>query len=166
MKKSLIITLLLCVGFVKAQISTTKMNDLRIGMTVSEVEKLTQIKITNLFNQYNVTVKGIAYKIAFAATYKNGQFTPDVLGVVMTSNPSIKTLSGIGVGSNLDLLWNNYHKYNIDLTKGEQLSNSKQLQRFFTITDQENATKLQFELVDGQVKEITVQSYNPEECTF
>lgn len=148
-------------SWASAQISTAKMNDLHVGMTVKQVEQLTKIKVSDLSKEYAVTVKGIPYKIMFGSTFKGGQYTTDVLSYIETRSVGIKTLSGIGMGSSLDELWKNYQKYNFTLYK-----NNKEGLRSFFIIDEENATNLEFELKAGKVQLIRIFTYNPEECTL
>ncbi|MGB6092263.1 MAG: hypothetical protein WBF83_00715 [Moheibacter sp.] len=58
-----------------------------------------------------ISHKGIQMKLGFVKrTNEEGTSENFILYEIRTSSHNIKTLSGIGVGSNLDDLWNTYKK--------------------------------------------------------
>lgn len=153
--------LLSVVGF--GQISTTRMNELKIGMRPFEVLKLLGKKIAAIVDEgeTNVTLKGIDYTIEIRSGYLNKTENDTYLSSISTTSKNIKTLSGIGIGSTLEDLWKAYSsKYNVLLDK------SNNNNREFRIDDRENGVILTFSLKNEIVTTIRLSSYNPEECTL
>lgn len=149
------------IGF--AQISTMRMNELKIGMRPSEVMKLFGNKPMAIAddNETKISLKGIDYTIEIRSGYLSKTENDTYLSSISTTSKNIKTLSGIGVGSSLEDLWKAYsEKYNVFLNKS--LDNYRE----FRIDDQENGTILLFQLRNEIVTKIELNSYNPEECTL
>ncbi len=164
MKTKYITYLLFCFStFCFAQISTTKMNELKIGMRPAQIMKLLGSKPTAIAdnNETNIKVNGINYTIYIQEGYLSKGEGDTYLGSISTTSKAIKTLSGVGVGSTVEDLWNAYSsKYNVFLNKSENNF------REFRIQDEENGTMLIFELKNEIVTKININSYNPEECTL
>lgn len=153
--------LLSAFGF--AQISTTRMNELKIGMRPFEVLKLLGEEIAAIVDEgeTNVTLKGIDYTIEIRSGYLSKTENDTYLSSISTTSKNIKTLSGIGIGSTLEDLWKAYSsKYNVLLDK------SNNNNREFRIDDRENGVILTFSLKNEIVTTIRLSSYNPEECTL
>ncbi|MGV0925147.1 hypothetical protein [Empedobacter tilapiae] len=153
--------LLSVVGF--GQISTTRMNELKIGMRPSEVLKLLSNKPVAIAdeNETKITLKGIDYTIEIRSGYLSKTEKDTYLSSISTRSKNIKTLSGIGIGSSLEDLWKAYSsKYNVLLDK------SNNNNREFRIDDRENGVILTFSLNNEIVTTIGLSSYNPEECTL
>lgn len=153
--------LLSIVGF--GQISTTRMNELKIGMRPSEVLKLLGKKPAAIVDEgeTNFTLKGIDYTIEIRSGYLSKTENDTYLSSISTTSKNIKTLSGIGIGSTLEDLWKAYSsKYNVLLDK------SNNNYREFRIDDRENGVILTFSLKNEIVTIIGLSSYNPEECTL
>lgn len=149
------------IGF--AQISTMRMNELKIGMRPSEVMKLFGNKPMAIAddNETKISLKGIDYNIEIRSGYLSKTENDTYLSSISTTSKNIKTLSGIGVGSSLEDLWKVYgEKYNVFLNKS--LDNYRE----FRIDDRENGTILLFQLRNEIVTKIELNSYNPEECTL
>lgn len=153
--------LLSVVGF--GQISTARMNELKIGMRPSEVLKLLGKKPAAIVDEgeTNITLKGIDYTIEIRSGYLSKTENDTYLSSISTTSKNIKTLSGIGIGSTLEDLWKAYSsKYNVFLDK------SNNNNREFRIDDRENGVILTFSLKNEIVTTIRLSSYNPEECTL
>uniref|UniRef100_UPI0028AEE97A hypothetical protein n=1 Tax=Empedobacter sp. TaxID=1927715 RepID=UPI0028AEE97A len=108
--------LLSVVGF--GQISTTRMNELKIGMRPFEVLKLLGEEIAAIVDEgeTNITLKGIDYTIEIRSGYLSKTENDTYLSSISTTSKNIKTLSGIG--STLEDLWKAYSsKYNVFLDK-------------------------------------------------
>ncbi|WP_314241536.1 hypothetical protein [Empedobacter tilapiae] len=153
--------LLSVVGF--GQISTTRMNELKIGMRPSEVLNLLSNKPVAIAdeNETKITLKGIDYTIEIRSGYLSKTENDTYLSSISTRSKNIKTLSGIGIGSSLEDLWKVYSsKYNVLLDK------SNNNNREFRIDDRENGVILTFSLNNEIVTTIGLSSYNPEECTL
>ena len=153
--------LLSIVGF--GQISTTRMNELKIGMRPSEVLKLLGKKPAAIVDEgeTKITLKGIDYTIEIRSGYLSKTENDTYLSSISTTSKNIKTLSGIGIGSTLEDLWKAYSsKYNVFLDK------SNNNNREFRIDDRENGVILTFSLKNEIVTTIRLSSYNPEECTL
>ncbi|MGV0753880.1 hypothetical protein [Empedobacter brevis] len=151
--------LLSAFGF--AQISTTRMNEFKIGMRPAEIMKLLGNKPVALANESekNISLKGIHYTIYIGSGYLSKTEGDAYVNSISTSSKNIQTLSGIGVGSSLEDLWKVYStKYNVFLNRSENNL------REFRIDDKENGTILLFDLKNEIVTKITINSYNPEEC--
>lgn len=149
------------IGF--AQISTMRMNELKIGMRPSEMMKLFGNKPMAIAddNETKISLKGIDYNIEIRSGYLSKPENDTYLSYISTTSKNIKTLSGIGVGSSLEDLWKVYgEKYNVFLNKS--LDNYRE----FRIDDRENGTILLFQLRNEIVTKIELNSYNPEECTL
>ena len=149
------------IGF--AQISTMRMNELKIGMRPSEVLKLSGNKPMAIAddNETKIALKGIDYTIEMRSGYLSKTENDTYLSSISTTSKNIKTLSGIGVGSSLDDLWKAYSsKYNVYLDK------SNNNYREFKIDDKENGVIMNFNLKNEIVTKIELNSYNPEECTL
>ncbi len=164
MKTKYITYLLFCFStFCFAQISTTKMNELKIGMRPAQIMKLLGNKPAAIAdnNETNIKVNGINYTIYIQEGYLSKGEGDTYLGSISTTSKAIKTLSGVGVGNTVEDLWNAYSsKYNVFLSKSENNF------REFRIQDEENGTMLIFELKNEIVTKININSYNPEECTL
>ncbi|WP_413532557.1 hypothetical protein [Empedobacter brevis] len=153
--------LLSIIGF--AQISTTRMNELKIGMRPPEILKLLGKNPAAIADEgeMNITLKGINYTIELRSGYLSKTENDTYLSSISTASKNIKTLSGIGIGSSLEDLWKNYSsKYTIFLDK------SNDDYREFRIDDKENGTILLFQLRNEIVTKMELNSYNPEECTL
>lgn len=161
--KALIFGLLLFSIIGNAQISTTRMNELKIGMRVSEILKLYGNKPAAIAEGYDIkiTVKGIDYLVSIGNGYLSKNEQDVYINSISTKNKNLKTLSGLGVGSSLEDLWKAYSgKYNVLLSKSDQNM------REFKIDDRDNGTLLNFKLKNEIVTEIELNSYNPEECAL
>ncbi|MBO6212442.1 hypothetical protein [Algoriella sp.] len=159
----LILITVLISTFSFAQISTTRMNELKIGMRPNEVMKFYGKKPAAIVDDYKkiITINGVNFTFSIGKGYLSKTENDSYLNSISTTSKNIKTLSGIGIGSTLDDLWKAYGaKYDIYLNKAEFDS------REFRIQDAENATLLLFELKNEIVTEIILNSYNPEECTI
>lgn len=149
------------IGF--AQISTMRMNELKIGMRPSEVMKLLGNKPMAIADnsETKITLKGIDYIIEIRSGYLSKTDNDTYLSSISTTSKNIKTLSGLGVGSSLEDLWKTYSsKYNVFLDRSDNNY------REFRIDDKENGMILNFNLKNEIVTKIELNSYNPEECTL
>ncbi len=149
------------IGF--AQISTTRMNELKIGMRPADVLKMLGKKPAAIADnsEMNIKVNGIDYTIDIGNGYLSKTENDPYIRSIGTESNKIKTLSGLGIGSNLEELWKAYSgKYNFFLNKSENNF------REFRIDDKDNCTMLIFRLKNEIVIKIELNSYNPEECTL
>lgn len=144
-----------------AQITTTRMDQLKIGMSSNEVLKLLGSKPAAIADdtEFKLKQKGIEYTVVVGEGYLSGEEGKSYLKSVGTTSKLIKTISGLGVGSSIEDLWKAYsEKYKIQLNKAT--GNFRE----FTIEDEQNGTLLQFHLQNAIVTKIEIVSYNPEEC--
>lgn len=162
MKTSLIYGLFLLNSILaSAQISTTRMNDLKIGMSSSEILKLQGNQPAAIADdtEFKLKHKGIEFTVFVGEGYLSTEEGSAYLKSIATTSKAIKTISGLGVGSSLDDLWKAYSdKYTILLNKS--IDNLRE----FTIEDEQNGTRLSFSLKNEIVTKIEINSYNPEEC--
>jgi len=146
---------------VSAQITTTRMNEFKIGMSSSEVLKLQGSKPAAIADEteQKVKQKGVEYTVYVGKGYLSGEKDVSYLKSISTTSKAIKTISGLGIGNSLEDLWKAYSdKYTVYVNKATENT------REFTIEDEENGTRLTFYLQKEIVIKIEINSYNPEEC--
>lgn len=165
MKKLISLFTIFCSSLIFAQVSTTRMNDFKIGMNKSEIEKVIGKKINlKMPNGYqeepaNVVYKGIVYEVYFMNSYDdNGNELQDMqLASVKSKDKSLKTLSGIGVGNTLNELIEKYKDHNIEISDSwDDNGNRTKATRHFTINDYDAGTYLVMTLKNGKVVEFYV----------
>lgn len=152
-----------------AQVSTTRINDFRLGEKKSDLERLMGKSINVNFNEYgymedpvNIIYKGIVYELYFSPAYDdNGKELNDyTLYSVRSKDKTLKTLSGIKVGSTFDELLSKFKDYNIEISDSwDDDGNRTKNNRIFTINDYDAGTYLVFSLKNGKVTEFYV-GYN------
>lgn len=153
----------------QAQVSTTRINDIKLGMKLTELEKLTGQKFKIKLNEYgypdgDITIvsKGITYKIGLTTNGEEGAGSSTLtVYTIKSSDSSLKTLSGIKVGSTLDELLSKYKNLNISIYDGYDDKTDKRTKafRYFNIEDQDTGSTLQFYLVNDKVTSFDVM-YN------
>ncbi|WP_313580154.1 hypothetical protein [Chishuiella sp.] len=168
MKKLLLITALFISFFGIAQVSTTRINDIKLGMKFSELEKLTGQKIKLKLNEYGypaddltIVFKGITYKILLTTNGEEGVANNFYVYRVKSSDSTLKTLSGVKIGSSLDELISKYKDYNISIFDGYDEKTDKRTKalRYFNVEDFDAGSILQFNIVNGKVISFEV-TYN------
>lgn len=146
---------------IQAQISTTRMGDLYLGKSKSDIEKATGQKISPTHNPdfYNqsahISHKGVDYELSFIEGYVDGE--PAVmLNSIATSSTKIKTLSGMGVGNSIDELWKTYNSYSIEVFWDWDIDRDERskTERIFQIYDKDQPHILQFKLRNNRVYKI------------
>jgi len=151
-----------------AQVSTTRINDFKIGAKKSEVEKIIGKKINvNLDNGYptdpaNIVYKGVVYEVFFTTAYdeEGNQLNDLQINSVTSRDKSLKTLSGIGVGNSMHNLIEKYKDNNIEVSDSwDENGNRVKTKRYFTINDYDAGTYLMFTLQNDKVVEFHV-GYN------
>lgn len=150
-----------------AQISTTRMNEIRIKNTLSEVEKALgqKLEISKKLDDwlYKVTIndKGTEFQLSFTEyTDESGKQIIE-LYEVSTQSKSIKTLSKLGVGSSIDDLWKAYKDYNISIWNSwdEKTEKYSTTERTFQLHDYDAGTALYFQIRNGVVYEISLSFF-------
>lgn len=168
MKKLITLFTILYSSLIFAQVSTTRINDFKVGMKKSELEKIIGKKINlKMPDGYqeepvNVVYKGIVYEVYFSNSYDdNGnQLAEMQLASVRSKDKSLKTLSGIGFGSTMNELIEKYKDNNIEISDSwDDNGNRTKTTRHFTINDYDAGTYLVMTLKNGKVVEFYV-SYN------
>lgn len=147
-----------------AQISTTRMNDLRLGMSINETESLlgSPLELTKSENDWGYTTKishnGTDFTIRFVENTNENGATDYGLYEIETTSTNIKTLSKIGVGSSLDDLWKAYKNYSISIWKSwdERTESYSNTERVFQLHDNDTATTIYFHLRNDKVYKILV----------
>lgn len=172
MKKIINLFALLFSTFIFAQVSTTRINDFRLGMKKSELEKIIgkQINI-KLEDGYpsgptHVVYKGVVLEIFFNNSYDDSgnQLNDYTIYSVSSKDKSLKTLSGIGIGNSLDDLIGKYKDNNIEISDSwDENGKRVKTKRYFTINDYDAGTYLMFTLQNGKVIDIYT-SYKKEGC--
>ena len=152
----------------QAQVSTTRINDIKLGMKLTELEKLTGQKFKLKLNEYGypdgdltIVSKGITYKVSLMNDEESTAAQNFKVYTVKSSDSSLKTLSGIKIGSSLDELLSKYKNLNISVYDGyeDESGNRTKAFRYFNVEDYDAGTMLQFKLVNGKVSSFNVM-YN------
>lgn len=166
--KTLFTTLLFSLAFLlNAQISTTRMNDLKLGMSLSEVESLLgkPMELTKGENEWGyvtrISHKGAEFSVRFVENQNESGMTYYSLSEVETTSSAIKTLSKVGVGSNLDDLWKAYKNYSISIWKmwDDKSESYSTNERVFQLQDNDASTVLYFYLKNDKVYKISLNYF-------
>ena len=148
-----------------AQVSTTRMNDFKIGMKKSDLEKIIDKTIQVKLNEgypseaSHVVFKGIVYEVYFNKSYDdNGNELKDYTIYSITSRDrTLKTLSGITIGSSFDEVLNKYKNNNISIYDSwNEDSTRDKSTRMFSIDDYDAGTQLVITIKSGKVTEFYV----------
>ena len=168
MKKLINLFAILFSTLIFAQVSTTRINDFKLGMKKSELEKIIgksiNVKMPDGYqvDAANVVYKGVVYEVYFSNEYDdNGNQLKDMqLSSVKSKDKSLKTLSGIGIGSTLSELIEKYKDNNIEISDSwDYNGNRTKTTRYFNINDYDAGTYLHITLKNGRVTEFYV-GYN------
>lgn len=168
MKKIFFIAAFVAGIALQAQVSTTRINDVKLGMKLAELEKLTGQKFKLKLNEYGypdgdltIVSKGVTYKVGLTTNGENEGANSLTVYSVKSSDSSLKTLSGIKVGSSLDELITKYKNLNISIFDGydEKAEKRTKAFRYFNVEDYDNGSILQFYLVNDKVVSFDVM-YN------
>lgn len=170
MKYTINLIAFFCTTFLFAQVSTTRINDFKIGMKKSELEKIIgktiNVKLPDGYqaDAANVVYKGVVYEVYFSNQYDdNGNQLKDMqLASVKSKDKSLKTLSGIGIGIGYTLyeVLEKYKDNNIEISDSwDDNGNRIKTERYFTINDYDAGTYLMLTLKNGKVVEFYV-GYN------
>ncbi|WP_313376556.1 hypothetical protein [Chishuiella sp.] len=168
MKKLLLITTLFISFYGIAQVSTTRINDIKLGMKFSELEKLTGQKFKLKLNEYGypeedlkIVFNGITYTIMLSTNGEQGVSNGLYVYRIKSSDSTLKTLSGAKIGSSLDELISKYKNYNISIFDGYDEKTDKRTKalRYFNVEDYDAGSLLQFNIVNGRVISFEV-TYN------
>lgn len=147
-----------------AQISTTRMNEMRLNNTLQQVEKALgqKLEITKTGDDWlfyvKVTDKGADFTLGFLESINESNSNELVLYEIKTNSSEIKTLSKLGVGSSIDDLWKAYKNYNISVWQmwDEIEDSNSKTDRVFNIQDHDAGTSLYFYLRNNKVYEILI----------
>lgn len=144
-----------------AQVSTTRINDIRLGMSQSELEKVLGKKIKIPVNtdgypedEYTVTHNAVTYSLYFWMLDEGLKISS-----ISSNDASLKTLSGIKKGSTLDELWSKYKNYNLRIYNHWDENGLSKDERSFEIMDYDNGSSLGIHLKNNKVTGFSV-GYN------
>lgn len=169
MKKIFLMAAFLVGLCLQAQVSTTRINDIKLGMKLNELEKVIGQKVKMKLNEYGypeepVTVvsKGVTYKVSLTTNGEEGANASKLsVYMIKSSDSSLKTLSGIKVGSSLEDLISKYKNLNISIFDGYDDKTDKRTKafRYFNVEDYDTGSLLQFYIVNDKVVSFEVM-YN------
>lgn len=150
-----------------AQISTTRMNDLKLGMSLSDAEGVVgkPFELSKGENDWGyvttISHKGAELKVMFTENRNENDMVYYSLYQIETTSSNIKTLSKIGVGSSLDDLWKAYKNYSISVWKSWDSDNEKYSdnERVFQLQDNDASTVLYFYLRNDKVYKISLNYF-------
>lgn len=151
-----------------SQVTSTGIGDIKIGMSLPELSKLTGMEVELLpdegFGEIELSYKNVNYLVTITRIFDiaSDNSKPSVFSIE-TKDPSMKTTSGIGIGSSQEDIWNAYKNNSIEVwnhwdKKKEDYSSDARV--FSVLFDEENMNVIYFELENNKVTSITV-SYNP-----
>ena len=161
----LFFTCLLSISF--AQISTTRMNEIRIDSNLAEVETALGQKLEvskkqdDWLYKTRVNHNGSEFELGFTEFMDENNQTQIELFEITTESASLKTLSKIGIGNSLDDLWKAYKNYNISVwaTWDESTEDYSKKERVFQLNDYDAGTVLYFYLRNDKVYKITLSFF-------
>ena len=157
MQNKLIVIFIILSSSLFAQITTTRMGHIKIGMRGKDIAEMHDRKTNYSLN--NLKHQGAILNVELNPGYLSKYEGDEYVTIISTQSKNLKTMSNIGVGNTLEDLWNTYHsKYTIDVSKEDEGL------RTFTLEDAENGTRLLFDLKNNIIIKISIYSYNPEEC--
>ncbi|MGB6082932.1 hypothetical protein [Moheibacter sp.] len=164
MKKIFLLIFFLLIQYSFGQISTTRMNEIRLQSSLADIENALgqkldlSKKLEEWFYSTKVTHKGSEFLLNFSEYSDENNQMKIQLFEISTQSASVKTLSNIGVGSSLEDLWKAYKNYNISIwrlwdDKSEKYSTTE---RVFQLNDYEAGTALYFYLRNDKIYKITL----------
>jgi hypothetical protein len=164
MKKLLTLTIFALSLTAFSQISTSRMNEMRLNNTLAEVEKALgkKLEIAKKVDDYFYTIKindkGSDFTLSFIENSDENGRTYYALYEISTKSANIKTLSKIGVGSTLEDLWKAYKSYTISIWNNwdEKTEKYSTKNRTFQLTDLELGTVIYFELENDKVVSVSI----------
>ncbi len=167
MKKIFLFFLLGMIQFSFAQISTTRMNDIRIGSALTEVETALGKKLEiskkqdDWLYKTRINHKGSEFELGFSEYMDENDQSKIELFEINTESASLKTLSKIGIGNSIDDLLKAYKNYNISVwaTWDESTENYSTTERVFQLNDYDAGTVLYFYLRNNKVYKITLSFF-------
>lgn len=151
-----------------AQITHEGINQFRIGQSLIESEKIVgkPIKLKLNENEWGyfseITDNGIPLKLVYAdVNYDEGN-SNYVLYKVSTTSEKIRTVINLGVGSDLEELWEVYKNATILLSDFDQSKNPNEKIRVFSVKSDINKntiTKIEFYLKSNKVYKVNVSVF-------
>lgn len=174
MKKQLTLTILFLSFFAVSfaqdanQISTMRFGPFKLGSKIVEVEGILKSKVQvkkrgdNWADTINAKYNGADYRLVFTNETDEKNQTTWKLYSISSKNTSLKTKSGIGIGSTKPQILLAYDKFNLTVTNDweyKEKNNVKDKIQFIQLADYEAETMIYFTTVDRNVTEIEV-SYN------
>lgn len=166
MKKTFSLLFALLFLSVQAQITTGRINDIRLNKTLDEIERTLDQKLKLKPDEYDwmsyaeINHNGIQMQLGFIKrSNEEGTSEDYILYEIRTSSPNVKTLSGIGVGNSIDDLWNTYKKdFNLSVwfTYDDEIQDISKKKRIFELIGIEEYTAIRFYLDNEKITEIVV----------
>jgi len=151
------------------------LGELRMGLSVAEVEKVLGGKITLMNKDPEVWIDSaeIKYKeepttLFFDRRYKTDETFDLVLGGLKTTSPKIKTRAGVGVGSDKEDIWEAYREgYDMNLYRDYEdttYTARSKTRSFIYVTTGEGDNSILFSLVNNKVTKLELnRNYDDEE---
>ena len=151
------------------------LGELRMGMSVAEVEKVLGGKITLMNKDPEVWIDSaeVKYKeepttLFFDRRYKTDESFDLVLGGLKTTSSKIKTRTGVGVGSDKEEVWEAYREgYDINLYRDYEdttYTTRSKTRSFIYVTTGEGDNSILFSLVNNKVTKLELnRNYDDEE---
>jgi hypothetical protein len=150
-------------------ISTMRMGPFKLNSYKTEVEKITGNKLVAIdkddyYDSVKIAYNNSNYTLVFSNEYNEDPKAPAKMRLVSitSSNTSLKTKSGIGLGSNKAQILAAYDKFDINIYNDydyKAKKNAKDKIQYITLQDYEAATQIMFTTENRVVTQITVGIY-------
>lgn len=149
-----------------AQITISRMNNLKLETQIGEVEKILGQKLEpkgsedNWVKHTEVISNGVPLRLGFVSLWDD-KADAEVLKLweISTISDQIKTLSGISVGDTMEELWDTYkNKFDISVWSvwDEKTQEYSKDEKYFDLMEPEEISIVRFSLKNGIITEITI----------
>jgi hypothetical protein len=150
-------------------ISTMRMGPFKINSYKADVEKITGSKLVpfdkdDYYDSVKITYNNSNYIVVFANEYNEDAKAPVKMRVVSitSNNTTLKTKSGIGIGSTKAQILAAYDKFDIDIYNDygyKEKKNARDKIQYINLQDFDAGTQIMFTTENRVVTEITVGIY-------
>ena len=153
-----------------ATLSTLRIGEFKHGMTLSEVQALTEKPLRNGKDEYGNDIKVATYQgeritLSGLPLVESGATDESKVYGLSTKSSKFRTKNGLGVGSTKDELFDaykNYPSFSVGRVWDNKTQKTSTTDTYFELEDGDSGTRLQFEMRNNVVIEVSV--YMDEGC--